>query len=135
MVLTRNGKVAISKEPSSMLLRLLQNSLDSTIFLWIQHGASRSLADAQNLVHRQVLAKMIEDRPYFEARGAWKKVKGESDYDGPRKLANLSLIWEKMVGKRQGIILECNGRLPHEMVKGVVSCVKAEPVKNAISVA
>ncbi len=28
MVLTRNGKVAISKEPSSTLLRLLGNSLD-----------------------------------------------------------------------------------------------------------
>ena len=26
--------------------------------------------------------------------------------------------------------MECNGRLPHEMVKGVVSCVKAKPVKN-----
>jgi hypothetical protein len=53
MVLTRNGKVAISKEPSSTLLRLLGNSLDSTIFLLIQHGTSRSLADAQKLVHRQ----------------------------------------------------------------------------------
>jgi hypothetical protein len=51
MVLTKNGKVVISKEPSSMLLRLLGNSLDSTIFLWIQHGTSRSLADAQDLVH------------------------------------------------------------------------------------
>ena len=39
-------------------------------------------------------------------------------------------MWEKMVGKRQGIILECNGRLPIEMVKGVLSCVKAKPVKN-----
>ena len=26
--------------------------------------------------------------------------------------------------------MECNGRLPHEMVKGVVTCVKAKPVKN-----
>ena len=83
MVLTRNGKVAINKEPSSTLLRLLGNSLDSTVFHWIQHGTSRSLADAQELVHRQVLTKMNEDRPYFEARGAWKKVKGDSDYDGP----------------------------------------------------
>ena len=131
MVLTRNGKVAINKEPSSTLLRLLGNSLDSTVFLRIQHGTSRSLADAQELVHRQVLTKMNEDRPYFEARGAWKKVKGDSDYDGPRKLANLSLMWEKMVGKRPGIILECNGRLPIEMVKGVLSCVKAKPVKNS----
>ena len=130
MVLTRNGTVTISKEHSSTLLRLLGNSLDSTVFLWIQHGTSRSLADAQKLVHRQVLTKMNEDRPYFEARGAWKKVKGDSDYDGPRKLANLSLMWEKMVGKRQGIILECNGTLPNEMVKGVLSCVKAKPVKN-----
>ena len=63
---------------------------------------------------------MNEDRPYFEARGAWKKVKGDFDYVGPRKLANLSLMWEKMVGKRHGIILECNGRL---MVKGLVTCV------------
>jgi hypothetical protein len=39
-------------------------------------------------------------------------------------------MWEKMVGKRQGIILEYNGILPHEMVKGVVTCVKANPVKN-----
>ena len=73
---------------------------------------------------------MNEDRQYFEARDAWKKVKGDSDYDGPQKLANLSLMWEKMVGKRQGIILECNSRLPHKMVKGVVSCMKAKPVKN-----
>ena len=71
MVLTKNGKVIISKEPSSMLLRLLGNSLDSTIFLWIQHGTSRSLADVQKLVHRQVLTKMNKDRPYFEARDVW----------------------------------------------------------------
>ena len=57
MVLTKNGKVVISKEPSSTLLRLLGNSLNATIFLWIQHGTSRSLADVQKLVHRQVLTK------------------------------------------------------------------------------
>ena len=99
MVLTKNGKVIISKEPSSTLLRLLGNSLYSTIFQWIQHG---SLADAQKLVHRQVLTKMNEDRPYFEARDAWKKVKGDFDYVGPRKLANLSLMWEKMLVKGKG---------------------------------
>jgi hypothetical protein len=102
MVLTRNGKVAISKEPSSTPLRLLGNLLYSTAFLWIQHGTSRSPADAQKLVHRQVLTKMNEVRPYFEARGAWKKVKGDSDYDGPRKLANHSLMWEKMLVKGKG---------------------------------
>jgi hypothetical protein len=52
MVLTKNGKVVISKEPSLTLLRLCENSLDSTVFLWIQDGTSRSLADAQKLVHR-----------------------------------------------------------------------------------
>ena len=39
-------------------------------------------------------------------------------------------MWEKMVGNRQGIILECNGRIPHEMVKGAVMCVNAKPVKK-----
>ena len=28
------------------------------------------------------------------------------------------------------MILECNGRNPHEMVKGVVKCMKVEPVKK-----
>jgi hypothetical protein len=73
---------------------------------------------------------MNDDKPYFEARGTWKKVKGDLDYDGPRKLANLSLMWGKMVGNRQGMILACNGRLPHEMVKAAVICAKARPVKN-----
>ena len=81
-------------------------------------------------LYRQVLRKMNEDRPYFEARGTWKKVKGNLDYDGPQKLANLSLMWEKMVGNRQGIILECIGRMRHEMVKGAVICVNTKPVKN-----
>jgi hypothetical protein len=84
MVLTKNGKVVISKEPSLMLLRLLGNSLDSTIFLWIQHGTSRSAVDTQKLADRQVGTKMIEDRLYFEARDAWKKVKGDFEYDGPQ---------------------------------------------------
>ena len=106
VVLTKNGKVVISKEHSLTILRLLGNSLDPTIFLWIQHGTSRSLGDAQKLAQRQVWTKMIEGRPYFETRGAWKKVKGDLDHDGPQKLSNLSLVGEKMVGKRQGIILE-----------------------------
>jgi hypothetical protein len=54
VVLTRNGKVVISKELSSPLLRLLRNSLDPTIFFWIEDGTSRSLVDVQKLVHRQV---------------------------------------------------------------------------------
>jgi hypothetical protein len=82
MVLTKDGKVVISKEPSPMLLRLLGNELDRTIFSLIQHGITSSLADAQTGVHRQVLRRMNEDRPYFEARSAWKRVKGDLDYDG-----------------------------------------------------
>ncbi len=81
MVLTRAGKVIISKEPLPMLLRLLGNELDPTIFSLIQHGTTLSLEDAQTPVHRQVLRKMNEDRPYFEARGTWKKVKGDLDYN------------------------------------------------------
>ena len=66
-----------------MLLRLLGNELDPSIFSLIQHGTTLSLEDAQTCVHRQVLRKMNEDRPYFQARGAWKKVKGDLDYNGP----------------------------------------------------
>ena len=43
MVLTRAIKVIISKEPLPMLLRLLGNELDSTIFSLIQHGTTLSL--------------------------------------------------------------------------------------------
>ena len=67
-----------------MVLRLLGNSLDRTIFLWIQHGAARSREDVQKLVHRQVRTEIIEVRPYFETRGAWNKVKGDFNYDEPK---------------------------------------------------
>ena len=90
-------------------------------------------------MHQQVLAKMNGDRPYFEARGAWKdayfkardewkKVNGYIDYDGPLKLANLFHVWEKIVDCKQGVILECDSRTLHEMVKSAVTCVKAKPV-------
>ena len=112
-------------------MRLLGNEVDPSIFMLIQHGTTSSLADAQTPIHRQVLRRMNEDRPYIQARGEWKKVKGDLDYDGPRKLANLSLVWEKMVGNRPGIISKCNGRIRHEMVKGAVMCVNAKPVKKS----
>ena len=73
---------------------------------------------------------MNGDRAYFEASNEWKKVNGDIDYDGPRKLANLSLMWEKMLGYREGMILECNGRTPREMIKSAVTCVKAKSVKK-----
>ncbi len=111
MVHTKDGKVVVSKEPLTTLMRPLGNQLDPTIFTLIQHGTPTSLADAQNLVHQHVLTKINGDRPYFEARGSWKKVKSDFDYDGPWKLANLSLMWEKMISYRQGMILECNREL------------------------
>ena len=49
MVLTMSGKVVISKEPLPMLLRLLGNELDPTIFSLIQHGTTLSLEDAQHV--------------------------------------------------------------------------------------
>ena len=95
-----------------------------------RHFSHRNFDDAQKLRCHQVQTKINGDRPYFEARYAWKspfesrcawkKVKGDFDYDGSHMLANLSLMWEKMVGYRQGMILECNGRCPPEMVKSVV---------------
>ena len=83
MVLTKDSKAVISKEPSSPLLRLLGNEVNPSIFMLIQHGTTSSLADEQTHVHRQVLRRMNEDRPYFEARGAWKEVNSEVDYHGP----------------------------------------------------
>jgi hypothetical protein len=38
-------------------------------------------------------------------------------------------MWEKMLDYRHGVIMECNGRTLHEMVKSAVRCVKAIPVK------
>ena len=108
-----------------MFMQLLGNQLNRTIFLWLQH--LRNLTDVEKLIHQQFLTKMNGDRPYFEARYTRKKVKGDFDYDGPQNLTNLSLMWGKMAGYRQGIFLECNGRTPREMVKGAVTCVKTKP--------
>ncbi len=58
MVLTKDGKVIISKEPLPMLMRLLGIQLDPTIFLLIHCGNFRSLTNAQKLVHQQVLTKI-----------------------------------------------------------------------------
>ena len=139
-IVTKNGKIIIEGEASPTLMRLLGNQLDRTILLLLQHFSHRNFDDAQKLIRQQVQTKINGDRPYFESRCAWKspfearcawnKVEGDFDYDGPQKLANLSLMWEKMVGYRRGMILECNGRCPREMVKSVVTYVKAKPVKN-----
>ena len=122
-------------------MRLLGNQLDRTILLLLQHSSHRNFDDAQKLMRQQVQTKINGDRPYFESRCAWKQAfqarcpwdedMGDFDYDGSHKLANLSLMWEKMVGYRRGMILECNGRCPREMVKSVVTYVKAKPVKIA----
>ena len=55
VVLTRAGKVVISKEPSRTLLRLLGDELNPRIFSLIQHGTTLSLEDVQKDVPSQVL--------------------------------------------------------------------------------
>ena len=57
MVITRDGKIIIGKEPSSMLMRLLGNQLDQTILLLMQCVTSTSLDDAEYLVRQQVRPK------------------------------------------------------------------------------
>ena len=130
----KNGKIIIQEEPLPRLVRLLGNQLDRTILLLLQHYSHRNFDDVQKLIRQQVQTKINGDRPYFESRCAWKspfetrcarnKDEGDFDYDGPQKLV------EKMVGYRQGMILECNGRRPREMVKSVVTYVKAKQVKK-----
>ena len=139
-VVTKNGKIIIQEEPLPTLMRLLGNQLDRTILLLLQHSSHRNFDNANKRIRQLVQTKINGDRPYFESRCAWKQAfqarcpwdedMGDFDYDGSHKLANLSLMWEKMVGYRRGMILECNGRCPREMVKSVVTYVKAKPVKN-----
>jgi hypothetical protein len=139
-IVRKNGKIIIEGEASPTLMRLLGNQLDRTILLLLQHFSNRNYDDANRRICQLVRTKINEDRPYFESRCAWKipfqsrcpwdKDMGDFDYDGSHKLVNLSLMWEKMVGYRRGMILECNGRCPREMVKSVVTYVKAKPVKN-----
>ena len=52
-------------------------------------------------------------------RGSCKKVKGDLENDAPQKLADLSLMWEKMSGSTTGKILQCKDHEPNAMVKGV----------------
>ena len=139
-IVRKNGKIIIEGEASPTLMRLLGNQLDRTILLLLQHSSHRNFDNANKRTRQLVQTKINGDRPYFESRCAWKQAfqarcpwdedMGDFDYDGSHKLANLSLMWEKMVGYRRGMILECNGRCPREMVKSVVTYVKAKPVKN-----
>ena len=46
--------------------------------------------------------KMNDDSPYFEARGTWKKVKGDLDYDGPGKLAIFLSCRKRWLVTRKG---------------------------------
>ena len=50
--------------------------------------------------------------------------------DAPRKLANLSLMWEKMTGSTNGKILECKDHKPNAMVKGALMSRKAKAIKK-----
>ncbi len=63
---------------------------------------------------------MNEDRSFYESRGSWKKIKGDLENDAPRKLADLSLMWEKMTSSTTGTILQCKDHKPIAMVKGAL---------------
>ena len=109
-VVTKNGKIIIQAEASPTLMRLLGNQLDRTILLLLQHSSHRNFDNANKRIRQLVQTKINGDRPYFESRCAWKQAfqvrcpwdedMGDFDYDGSHKLANLSLMWEKMVGYR-----------------------------------
>jgi hypothetical protein len=93
-------------------------------------GTSRSLAEAHKLARENVFTKINEDRSFYESRGSWKKVKGDLETDAPRKLAGLSLMWEKMTGSTTGTILECKGHEPNALVKGALISRKANTIKK-----
>ncbi len=98
IVYTKDGKVVLNKEPSATLLGIMGNQLNEEIFMMVEKGASQSLAEAHKLARARVFAKMNEDRSFYESRRSWKKVKGDLENDAPQKLADLSLMWEKMTG-------------------------------------
>ena len=74
---------------------------------------------------------MNEDRSFYELRGSWKKVKGDLENDAPQKLADLSLMWEKMTGSTTGTILQCKDHKPNAMVKGALMSRKEKAIKTA----
>ena len=73
---------------------------------------------------------MNEDRSFYELRGSWKKVKGDLENDAPRKLADLSLMWEKMTGSTTGKILQCKDHEPIVMVKVALMSRKEEAIET-----
>ena len=130
LVYTKDGKVVLYNEPSATLLRIMGNQLCETIFMLLQRGTSRSLADAHKLARARVFSKMNEDRSFYEARGSRKKVKDDLENDAPRKLADLSLMWEKMTGSTTGKILQCKDHEPIAMVKGALMSRKAKAIET-----
>ena len=73
---------------------------------------------------------MNEDRSFYELRGSWKKVKGDLENDAPQKLADLSLMWEKMTGSATGEILQSKNHKPDAMVKGALMLRKEKAFKT-----
>ena len=104
IVYTKDGKVVLNKEPSATLLRIMGNQLNAPNFVMVQMGTSQSLAEVHKLGSENVFTKMNEDRSFYESRGSWKKVKGDLETEAPRKLADLSLTWDKMTGSTTGTI-------------------------------
>jgi hypothetical protein len=130
LVKTKDGKAVLNKEPSASLLKIMGDLLCRNIFLMVQMGTSRSLAEAHKLARKIVFTKMNEDRSFYESRGSWKKVKGDLETDAPRKLADLSLMWEKMTGSTRGTISECKGHEPNALIKGALISGKADAIKK-----
>ena len=56
IVYTKDGKVVLNKEPSATLLRIMENQLSNTIFMLVQRGTSRSLAEAHKLARARVFS-------------------------------------------------------------------------------
>ena len=73
---------------------------------------------------------MNEDKSFYELRGSHKKVKGDLENDAPRKLADLSLMWEKMTGSTTGKFFQCKDHKPIAMVKGALMSRKAKAIKT-----
>ena len=78
----------------------------------------------------RVFAKMNEGKSFYESRGSWKKVKGDLENDAPQKLADLSLMWEKITGSTTGKILQCKNHEPNAMVKGALMSRKEKAIET-----
>ena len=57
IVYRKDGKVVLNKEPSVTLLRIMGSQLNEVIFMTVQMGTSRSLAEAHKLARESIFCK------------------------------------------------------------------------------